>query len=106
MDFSRFFRKKHPVLVRCTHCYDEFYLSPREVRAILAKNSNDTVCPIKDECHICHIGFTIPVKYIDKHGKQYLFHEIKPNIKNLDPHTVMQRIFGDHEHDLFFFLEP
>ncbi len=34
----------------------------------------------------------IPVKYTDIYGKQYLFHEVKPKIKNLDPNTVMERI--------------
>jgi hypothetical protein len=45
----------------------------------------------------------IPVKYTDKTGKKYLFHEIKPKIKNLDPNTVMERILRDHDHDIFFF---
>ncbi|MEK6589958.1 MAG: hypothetical protein AABZ11_04690 [Nitrospinota bacterium] len=90
-------------LVRCTHCYYEFHLSPREVRLLEKQNTSDTVCPVKEECHICHIGFMIPVKYTDKTGKKYLFHEIKPKIKNLDPNTVMERILRDHDHDIFFF---
>ena len=106
MGISSFFRNKQPVLVRCTYCYEEFFLSPREVRVLLSKNADDPVCPIKEECHICHIGFTIPVKYMDKKGNKYLFHEIKPKIKNLDPNTVMQRIFNDHDHHASFFFEP
>ncbi len=39
-------------------------------------------------------------------GFEYIILEIKPNIKNLDTNNVMQRIFDDHEHDLFFFFEP
>ena len=39
----------------------------------------------------------VPVKYKDKSGNIYLFHEIKPKIKNLDPNTVMERIFQHQE---------
>ena len=49
------FKKKQPVLVRCTYCYFEFDLSPREVRILESKNAHDPVCPLKEECHICHI---------------------------------------------------
>jgi hypothetical protein len=91
--FHFFFKKKEPLLVRCTHCYYEFHLSSREVRLLQTKNASDPVCPFKEECDICHIGFMIPVKYTDKQGKVYLFHEIKPKIKNLDPNTVIERIF-------------
>jgi hypothetical protein len=88
--------KKQPVLVRCTHCSYEFHLLPGEVRFLEARNANDPVCPLKEECDICHIGFMIPVHYTDHHGKTYLFHELKPKIKNLDPYTVTKRIFGTH----------
>ena len=87
-------KKKQPVLVLCTYCYDEFYLSPREVRLLETKNAADPVCPVKEECDMCHIGFSIPVNYTDYRGRTYLFHEMKPKIKNLDPNTVMERIFG------------
>jgi len=100
MDIFRFFskKKKQPTLIRCTHCHYEFHLSPREVRLLYTQNAGDPVCPIKELCDICHIGFMIPVKYTDKQGKVYLFSEIKPKIKNLDPNTVMERIFGNHFH--------
>ena len=38
------FKKKQPVLVRCTYCYFEFDLSPREVRILESKNAHDPVC--------------------------------------------------------------
>ena len=91
-------KKKQPTLVRCTHCNYEFHLSPREVRLLCSQNADDPVCPVKEECDVCHIGFMIPVEYTDKQGNVYLFNEIKPKIKNLDPNTVMDRIFGDHFH--------
>ena len=93
--FNFFFKKnKLPVLVRCTHCYYEFDLSPREARLLETQNAGDTVCSVKEECDICHIGFMIPANYTDQHGKTYLFHEVKPKIKNLDPKTVTKLIFG------------
>ncbi len=92
--FFSFFKKNKPILVRCTHCYDEFELTIREVRLLKEQNKSDSICPIKEECHICHIGYVIPVKYTDKDGKEYNYSEIKPKIKNLDPDTVMERIFG------------
>lgn len=88
--------KKQPVLVRCTYCSYEFPLLPREVRLLETRNAADPVCPVKEECDICHIGFVIPVNYTDRHGNTYLFHELKPIIKNLDPKTVTKRIFGTH----------
>jgi len=45
---------------------------------------------------MCHNGFVTPVNYTDNQENTYLFHETKPNIKNLDPNTVMERIFGYH----------
>jgi len=48
--FPFFSKKKQPVLVRCTYCYDEFYLSPREVRLLETKNAGDPVCPVKKAC--------------------------------------------------------
>jgi len=92
--------------MRCTHCYYEYDLSPREVRLLERQNSLDAVCRIKEECHICHIGFMIPVKYTDSFGKLYLFHEIKPKIKNLDPDTVFERIFEHTESENIFFFPP
>lgn len=83
-------------LMRCTYCYEEMDFSARQVRMLMA-TTYDPVCTIKDECHLCHTGFMVPVKYKDKSGNIYLFHEIKPKIKNLDPNTVMERIFQHQE---------
>jgi hypothetical protein len=99
-------KRKIPVLFRCTHCYYECDLSLREVLLLAKKNAHDPVCPLKEECDICHIGFLIPVKFTDKLGNEYLFHKIKPTIKNLDPSTVMDRILN-HDHSLFtVFIDP
>lgn len=106
MDISRFFKKKKTVLVRCTECCYELELSPKEIRLLEKQNANDLVCPIKELCHICHIGFMIPVKYVDRNEKEYLFHKIKPKIKNLDPNTVMERIFEHTDPKNIFFFGP
>jgi hypothetical protein len=105
MDIFRFFAKKN-VLLRCTACLYEYEISPREVRLLCKENASDPTCPIKEECHLCHIGFMIPVKYTDKNGNQYLYHEIKPKIKNLDPSTLMERIFGDDHEGFVMYIPP
>lgn len=105
MGITNFF-KKQPVLIRCTECHEEYELSPREVRQLEKKNAADPTCPVKEECHICHIGFMIPVKYTDRQGKQYLFHEIKPKIKNLNPNTLMERILNDPDAEQVYFFNP
>jgi len=103
MGIFHFFAKRiDPVLTRCTHCAYEFELLPKEVRQLEKKNAKDPVCPIKLECDICHIGFMIPVRYTDPAGKTYLFHDLKPKIKNLDPKTVMQRIIAGADSVMFF----
>ena len=48
--FPFFSNKEQPVLVRCTSCYDEFYLSPEKVRLLETKNTADPVCPVKEAC--------------------------------------------------------
>jgi len=105
MDFFRLFKRKKPVLLRCTECYYEYDASPREVRLLEKQNSDDLICPAKGPCHICHIGFMIPVKYIHKNGKQYLFHEIKPKVGKLDPNTVMERIFEENNEEIVIFFD-
>jgi len=95
MGIFNFFKKKPPVLMRCTYCYYELDYSPKEVRLLEGQNSFDPVCTTRELCHMCHNGFMIPVKHTDMFGQQYLFHEIKPKIKNPNPNTVMERIFED-----------
>lgn len=106
MDIFSLFKKKPPVPLRCTECSFEYELSPREARILEKHNAQDTVCPVREPCHICHTGFMIPVNYTDKKGNQYIFHEIKPKIKNLDPNTVMERIFDDPDTEMVYFFPP
>ena len=102
MAFIHFFSKGKPVLLRCTNCYFEYDLSPKEVRLLEKKNRQDPICPLKEECEICHIGFMIPVNYTDKNNKISLYHEVKPKIKHLDTDTLMQRIFLKADQVLYF----
>ena len=108
MAIFRFFKKEKdtPVLIRCTECNYEDELSTKEIRLLEKQNAVDSICPVKEPCHICHIGFMIPAKYTDKKGKQYLFHEIKSKIKNLDPDTVMERIFEHPDTEKIMFFGP
>ena len=48
----------------------------------------------------------IPVNYTHSDGKQYLFHVLKPKIKNLDPDTAIERIFEDTSPENIFFFGP
>ncbi len=107
MGFFNLFKNNQQVLLRCTECAYEEELSVREVYLLKKQNRNDSLCPFKEPCHICHIGFMIPVNFTDNHGKQFLFHEIKPHIKNLDPDTVMDRIFDPtNDDEIHFFGFP
>lgn len=106
MGIFHFFNKKKPLLFRCTECYYEFELSIREVRLLEIKNCHDPVCPPREICHICHTGFMIPVNYSNKSGKQYLFNEIKPKIKKLDPDKVFENIFENPESEFIMFFPP
>ncbi len=42
----------------------------------------------------------IPVKYINKDAKQYMFYQIIPKIKKLAPNTVMERTTKDNKNDI------
>jgi hypothetical protein len=94
--FHFFFKKKlpaAPVHLKCTVCEFEYDLSPREVHLLERQNAHDPICPVKEECHICHTGFMIPLNYTNPAGKQFLYHDLKPKIKNLDPDTLLERIY-------------
>ncbi|MFQ6084571.1 MAG: hypothetical protein ACE5WD_14625 [Candidatus Aminicenantia bacterium] len=106
MAISNLFKKQKNILFRCSYCYFEYTLSLTQVRLLERLNHSDPICQPKEPCHICHIGFMIPVNYTNKQGKQFLFHQIKPKIKNLDPDTVMERILeeADPENIQFFGL--
>lgn len=99
-----FLNKKKPVLFRCTQCYYEFELPQKQVHQLENQNHDDPICPLKEICHMCHSGFMIPVKYTNKNGKIYLFHEIKPKIKKLDPDTVFKSIFEHPDNEIIMFF--
>jgi hypothetical protein len=109
MAIFNLFKKSKPVLFRCTHCYDELELTIKDLRYLEAINPFDPVCRLKDLCPMCHTGFIIPVNYTDKQGNKFLFHQIKPKIKNLNPNTAWKRILDDAEPEniqFFGFLDP
>jgi len=92
MDIFSYFRKKR-ILLRCTECNYDYEYTEKEVRLLEEINAHDPVCPVKEECHMCHSGYMIPFRYTGKDGKVYLFHEIKPKVEKLDPNKLMDRIF-------------
>jgi len=52
------------------------------------------------------MGFMIPVKYTNKIGNQYLFNEIKPKIKKIDPNTAFEDIFQNPDNAIVMFFPP
>jgi len=48
----------------------------------------------------------IPVDHHAPDGKHYLFDEIKPKIKNLDPNTLMERIFTHPDTIATYYFGP
>ena len=93
MAIINFFKKYPPALLRCTECDFEDEFSHQELRRLAKRQPRNSPCPFQTPCHICHIGFMIPVNYHAPDGKHYLFQNIKPLIKNLDQDTLMERIF-------------
>lgn len=93
MAILNFFKKYPPALLRCTECDFEDEFSHQELRRLAKRQPRNSPCPFQTPCHICHIGFMIPVNYQSPDGKHYLFQNIKPLIKNLDQDTLMERIY-------------
>jgi hypothetical protein len=90
------FFKKSSVLFRCNYCFEEFSFSKKSVLQLEANNLDDSVCPVKEECHYCHMGFVIPVNYKSKNGKIYRFDELAHKIPHLDPESLLDRLFDEH----------
>jgi len=78
-----FFRKRLPLLLHWTNCYFEYDLFHREIRILKKKNRQGSICSLKEKSNICHTRFMIPVNYTEKNGKRHLYHEVKPEIKQL-----------------------
>lgn len=106
MDILSCFKKSPPVLLRCTECEYEDEFSLPELRRLAKHQPQDSPCPFQTECHICHLGFMIPVDYSAPDGKHYRFHEIKPKIKSLDPKTLMERIYTHPDTVAASFFNP
>ena len=86
--------RKIPVPTQGTYCDYTDLFSEREIRKTQTEHKNDIECEIKVECEICHDGYKIPIEYSDKHGKLYVYDEIKPKITNPNPKRLMQGIYG------------
>lgn len=97
MDIFKWLKKQKadapPTLLRCTCCEYEMEYTDRELRLMARRTTPSSPCPFMDLCHICHTGFMVPIRY-EMDGKLYLFDEIKPLVKNLDPKTAWIRIYS------------
>lgn len=96
MDIFKWFKPPPPdTMLRCTKCGYELEYTDNELRLMAKRATPSSPCPFMDLCHICHTGFMVPIRY-EKDGKIYLFEQIKPLVKNLDPKTAFIRIYS-HE---------
>jgi hypothetical protein len=78
----------------------------KELRLMARRSPPSAPCPFSDPCHICHIGFMIPVDYKTDEGKRYLYENVKPLVKKLDPKTVMARIHNHEDNVAAYFFNP
>lgn len=94
MDIFSVFKKKNPVVLRCTECDDIVEITPKQVRLLKKRIGKNPICPIMHPCAIC-TGALIPVKYSDKKGNVYQYHDIKQKIANQYPDYREEILFFD-----------
>ncbi len=82
------FFKEPDILFRCTHCKAEESFNKKFVAKLEAENRHDSICPLKVECHICHSGYAIPIKYKSKTGKIYNFNKLADKIPHITHDSV------------------
>ncbi|MFC1566534.1 hypothetical protein ACFL4A_01680 [bacterium] len=92
--FKKLFHKKK-ILLRCNYCNAEISAAIKDVQQLEIENANDPLCPVKEECHYCHMGFVLPVFYKSKNGKIYKFDELAKKIAHLDENQLLERIFHE-----------
>jgi len=86
-----FFRKSK-IPFRCNYCNCKINIRLHYVLQLENENKDSSVCPIKIECHYCHMGYIIPINYKSKNGKTYKFDELYDKIPTLDPDTFFDRL--------------
>lgn len=86
MDIFRVFKKKHPIVLRCTECDDCFEITPKQLCLLEKINAKNPICPVIHPCSIC-TGALIPLKYTDKKGNLYLYQQVKQKIINQNHHS-------------------
>ena len=86
------FKKRPPILFRCSECKDEKTLTLRQLRLVAKLCPKNPICPFLIPCPACQTGFLAPVDYTDAHGNRFVLDQIK------------KRIFIDHAtHTTFSF---
>ena len=88
--FKKLFNSRIPF--KCNYCGAEVNVHLQRIKQLELENRDDFVCPLKIECHYCHMGFVIPVNYKSKNGKTYKFDDLYDKIPTLDPNTLMKRL--------------
>ena len=104
MAILSFFKRRPPILFRCSECNDEKTLTLRQIRMVAKRCPPNPVCPILIPCPSCPTGFYAPVDYTDANGNRFMLDDIKPKFKDLDPIFFTKRIFTQPDtHTTFSF---
>ena len=80
---KKLFQKKI-IIFRCNYCNSEIQVPFKIVQWLEHKNTTDLLCPVKEECHYCHMDFVLPIFYQSKNCKIYIFAELAHKIPYLD----------------------
>ena len=104
MAILSFFKKRPPILFRCSECNDEKTLTLRQLRLVAKLCPPNPICHFLIPCPACPTGFFAPVDYTDDHGNRFVLDDIKPKLKDLDPLFFTKRIFTQPDtHTTFSF---
>ena len=91
--FKKLFNRRIPF--KCNYCGAEVNIFLTHVKQLETENRDDSVCPLKIECHYCHMGYVIPINYKSKNGKTYKFDDLYDKIPTLDPNTFFDRLLDE-----------
>lgn len=105
MAILSFFKRRPPILFRCSECHDEKTLTLRQLRLVAKLCPKNPICPFLIPCPACPTGFFAPVDYTDAHGNRFMLDDIKPKLKDLNPIFFTKRIFNKPDTNTTFSFE-